>query len=259
MKEYHVHTFRCKHAVGDVSDYAKSACKNGYEVLGISDHTPLPDNFNPEIRMSKSEIGNYINAFKEAQEKYPCLKIIKGMECEYFKEYHNFYMEELREKWGLRYLILGQHIFRSGNEWICFWKGLKGLKELKAYTNSLIEGIGSGVFDFVAHPDIFGAFYAPWDAEAMACSRAILDAARDMGLPIELNTHGFRKPKIDIAGIRRYLYPLNPFWELVSDYSIPVIVSSDAHNPEDLGAGIDEAYKIVSRYHLTLADLTYLE
>ncbi len=256
MKEYHSHTFRCKHAVGDASDYARFAYDHGYETLGISDHTPLPDiPVSQEIRMDISELDDYVQAIETAQESFPGLKIIKGMECEYVKQHQSFYTDELRGRHGLRYLILAQHIFRSNGEWVFFWKGLKGIRELKAYTDSLIAGIGSGLFDFIAHPDIFGAFYIPWDAEAIACSRAILSAAKEAGMPVEINTHGYRKKKIDTPGGLRDPYPLEPFWELASTYDLPVIVSSDAHKPEDLGAKTDEAAKLIRRYNLRSVDL----
>lgn len=259
MKEYHTHTFRCKHATGDAPDYARFANDNSYETLGISDHTPLPGiPVSQEIRMDISELGAYVQAIETAQKRFPGLNILKGMECEYFKEHQSFYTDELRGRHGLHYLILAQHIFRSNGEWVFFWKGLKGIRELKAYTDSLIEGIGSGLFDFIAHPDIFGAFYAPWDTETIACSRAILSAAKDAGIPVEINTHGYRKKKIDTPCGQRYLYPLEPFWELVSAYDLPVIVSSDAHKPEDLGAKIDEAAKLIRRYNLRPVDLPAL-
>lgn len=256
MKEYHTHTFRCKHAQGDVQDYAQAALRKCYETIGVSDHMPLPNDLDNEIRMKFSEMGDYIEAIDSAQKNYPELKILKGMECEYLKELHNYYIEELRGKWQLQYLILGQHIFKSGMEWVSFHKGFYGHKELIAYTNFLIEGIHSGIFDFVAHPDVFGAFYLPWDKETTACSRAILDAAQNMRLPIEINTHGYRKKKVDISNGQRYLYPLEPFWEIASEYDIPVVISSDAHKPEDLGSGVDQANHIVDKYHLCLADLS---
>ncbi|MCF0230516.1 MAG: PHP domain-containing protein, partial [Parasporobacterium sp.] len=38
---YHIHTFRCNHAVGDDEDYVKAAIKAGYKVMGFSDHAPI--------------------------------------------------------------------------------------------------------------------------------------------------------------------------------------------------------------------------
>ena len=37
---YHTHTTRCMHAVGDDEDYVRSAIKGGFQELGFSDHGP---------------------------------------------------------------------------------------------------------------------------------------------------------------------------------------------------------------------------
>ena len=38
---YHTHTTRCMHAVGDDEDYVRSAIKGGFQELGFSDHGPV--------------------------------------------------------------------------------------------------------------------------------------------------------------------------------------------------------------------------
>ena len=91
--DYHLHTFRCKHATGDIVDYVEAAIKKNVSVLGFSDHTPLPDGKWPHIRMDLSELESYVLAIEEAQKKYQSeheLTILKGMECEYADEYQVF-------------------------------------------------------------------------------------------------------------------------------------------------------------------------
>ncbi len=39
---FHTHTFRCGHAVGNEEAMVKSAIEEGIEVLGFSEHVPLP-------------------------------------------------------------------------------------------------------------------------------------------------------------------------------------------------------------------------
>ena len=94
-KDYHTHTFRCQHAQGDVGDYAAVAVHKGLQVLGVTDHTPLPISLpNPRwdgIRMSLSQLDSYEAAIEEARHAYPGLTILKGMECEYSAEFIPFY------------------------------------------------------------------------------------------------------------------------------------------------------------------------
>ena len=47
----HTHTHRCKHARGIPADYAKAAEEKGIRVLGMTDHTPFPDDRVIMIRM----------------------------------------------------------------------------------------------------------------------------------------------------------------------------------------------------------------
>ena len=258
MRDYHVHTYRCKHARGDVEDYAEVAFKNGFEVLGVSDHTPLPDGFSSDARMGLDEMCGYVDAFDRARKKYSGLKMILGLECEYLKRYHNFYVQEILGHWGVKYLILGQHFFHSRGEMFYAYRKPGTTSELKAYTDHLIEGMETGLFDFVAHPDVFGVFYAPWDGEAKACSRSIIGAAQALKMPLEINGYGFRKGKGLYGGVRRYQYPLRPFWELASQYNIEVVINSDAHKPEDV-VFQREATEMAGEMGLQIADLSTLE
>lgn len=258
MNDYHTHTFRCKHASGKIADYAKAALEKKVEVLGVTDHTPLPDDLFPDVRMDISELGDHISDFHEAQSKYPELKMILGMECEYQDHYYGFYKDELLGEYGVKYLVLGQHFFKYNGEWVYLWKKPQGIDELKIYTDALLRGMASGLFEFVAHPDMFAYFYEPWDNEAKACSRAILEAAADLILPIEINGYGFRKGKVAYETVTRYKYPLRQFWELASQYDIKILVNSDAHKPEDVGS-VEKAQELAKDLGLKFADLSHLE
>ena len=158
-------------------------------------------------------------------------------------------------KWGFDYLILGQHLFYCDGQLVYFWKDIKGAKELKVYTDLLVSGMESGLFTFVAHPDAFGSFYLRWDEEAKACSRYIIEAAEAYHLPLEINGHGFRKGEIKTAQGVRLKYPLPPFWELASQYNVQVLVNSDAHQPQEVGAFLTEGQELVERYGLEIIDL----
>jgi histidinol-phosphatase (PHP family) len=257
MLEFHTHTYRCKHAQGDIPDLARQAEQVGYTVLGISDHAPLPKDQNIEIRMSLNEVDDYIQAFHTAQEAHPGLKMFLGMESEHFKDYEGFYKEELFGKWGMDYLILAQHLFHCEGSLVYFWREKPGAdkKVLKAYAEAVVAGIESKVFSLLAHPDLFGVFYAPWDEESAACSHYIIEAAQAYKLPLEINGNGFRKGITDICGIKRFQYPLDPFWEIASAYDVKVVVNSDAHHPSELKPSA-EGLALAERYQLKFAELS---
>ncbi len=255
MMDLHTHTFRCKHAQGDIPDLAKQAERKGYSVLGISDHVPFPDDHNIEIRMSIQELEDYKRKFHKTKAEHPGLEMLLGMECEYLPQYINYYRDELIGERGINYLILAQHLFYCEGRLAYFWREEPGAdkKILKAYTKAVAEGLETELFGFLAHPDLFGYFYLPWDKEAEACSRYILEAAQAYKVPLEINGNGFRKGIRDAGGIKRLQYPLEPFWELAAEYDVSVLVNSDAHKPSEL-APPEEGFRLARKYQLKMAD-----
>ena len=94
-RNLHSHTFRCKHASGDAADYVRHALSTGVDTYGISDHTPLPgDRFNSH-RMDMVELDDYHQAIKEAQQAFPEVTVLAGLECEDFDDCRSFYEDEI--------------------------------------------------------------------------------------------------------------------------------------------------------------------
>lgn len=259
LKNYHTHTFRCNHAEGDAVDYARAAKEKGLTVLGITDHTALPDNRWLGMRMSITELPNYVRAIELAQEKYPDLTILKGMECEWSKDYHQFYENDLLGEYGFDYLILGCHFFTYNGSCLSSHSGIYNAKRLKAYTDFLIKSMESGLFAFVAHPDLFGLSYLEWDENTISASKDILTAAEALKLPLEINGYGLMKKTVETPQGSRPAYPWLKFWELAPDYNVTVVVNSDAHDPEYVDLGLQEGLEIVNKLGLELADLDYLQ
>lgn len=253
---YHTHTYRCKHAEADVADYVKAAVDAGLEILGISDHTPLPDNRWIDIRMHMDELEGYIKAIDEARLNFSQLTILKGMECEYLKEYHNFYSEELLGKYKFDYLSASAHFFPYNGDWVSGWE-INTRKELAAYVEYVVQMMRTGLFDYVAHPDMFGGSYHTWDEDTIACSRYLLEAAETLRVPLEINAYGLRKHTITTSNGIRHMYPWEPFWELTSQYKVTVTVNSDAHRPEDIIGKMEDALNIADKYNLKLVEDPY--
>ncbi len=255
---YHTHTFRCKHAEGTASDYALAAREHGLKVLGISDHTPLPDGRWPEIRMEMSELSAYVGEIEQAREDVPDLMILKAMECEYEYEYHRFYRDELLGRLGFDYLIGGSHWFTKRGRQHSVYQGVLNASDLHDYADQIIASMESGLFAFIAHPDLFANSCDRWNQETEKCSRAILEAAQSLGVPLEINGCGLRKRKVSTSEGVRAPYPWRPFWETAASYDITVVINSDAHRPEDIISRMDEGMAIANDYGLKIADLSHL-
>ncbi|HIJ83196.1 MAG TPA: PHP domain-containing protein, partial [Magnetococcales bacterium] len=141
----HTHTWRCHHAQGDVDEYCRQAHEKGLRLLGISDHTPLPDGRWASIRMAMSELDGYDRAVEAARRHHPSLRILKGMECEFVPEFSSFFRETLLGERKFDYLVGGIHLFRKDAEWHHSSNGVKTPQFLRAYTDFFISAMASGL------------------------------------------------------------------------------------------------------------------
>lgn len=262
MNNFHTHTWRCKHATGTVKDYVDAAINavgttgrsplpHESPILGITDHTPLPDNRWPHVRMDISELDAYEEEFREAESED--IILLKGLECEWDPSYEGFYRDELLGERNFDYLIGALHWFRNHGEWEYLSK-IRTAKHLTQYAEVMIATMRTGLFTFIAHPDGFGAGYGKWDSNAVACAADILDAAEELIIPLEINGYGLRKNKISTTDGERYVYPWINFWEMAGNYNIKAICNSDAHRPEDVIASIKECKEIADRFNIELID-----
>lgn len=255
-KNFHTHTYRCKHATGTVEDYVKEAIRHGMTEIGISDHSPLPDNRWFNVRMHIDDLGDYIEEIDTAQREYPQMKILKAAECEYDTDYHAFYNEVLLKEHSFDYLVGGVHCIPYHGSWLgC---GQLTPRHLVAFAKYTIESMESGLFAFMAHPDVFGCAGLSWDEDSIACSIDILTAAQELNMVLEINGYGLRKEQVKAVNGFRPPYPLSQFWELAQEYDVKVICNSDAHQPTDIAGNIEEAMLIAEKNSLVLTDTNVL-
>ena len=251
-RNLHTHTWRCKHALGEPLDYCQPALAAGLRVLGFSDHAPQPDDRWNHVHMESYEIDDYLEAIDIARKCYAGrLKVLSGFECEYRRDHHHYFADELRAKCD--YLIGGAHWYpdpEHGEEWPCTFYDIRSPRDMRLFTNYTVEMISSGLFSFIAHPDVFAHSYFDWNADAEACCRDILQAAADCKVPLELNALGFRRPPVETPFGNRAPYPYLPFWELAAEYPVEVVCNSDAHQPEDIAGCLDQTWEIVQRFNL---------
>lgn len=255
MKNYHTHTYRCKHAEGDIKDFAKMALIKNVDTLGISDHTPLPDDWRLQERMGKEELPGYMRGIEEARENFPKLRILAALECDYKKDYISYYKEDILGTYQMDYLIGSVHHFPyKGGMASCFDYNLWEPGILPKYADFFIEAMESGLFSFMAHPDLFCLGFKNWNNEMLACSAYLLEAAKALSMPLEINCSGIAKSFE--RGRNNIAYPKQQFWEIAGRIGgIQAVVNSDAHSPKDLTANMDAGEFILKQYGLERFEL----
>ncbi len=251
-ENYHTHTALCRHATGTVAEYCAAAIEAGAVALGFTDHTPLPDGRWQGVRMAMDQLDGYCREIDCARQQFPRLPLFKGLECEYAEEYVAFFREELLGTYAVDYLIGATHWCPYRGDWIGVHGELDSPSRLRAYARHVVATMESGLFTFIAHPDLFWCSYPVWDAEAVACSREILAASAALHVPLEINGYGLRKPCRETVDGPRPRYPVDAFWELAAEYEAPVVIASDAHRPRDVLASLDDCLAIARRCGLTV-------
>ena len=242
---FHTHVYRCGHATGDVEDYVKEAIKNGYEAIGISDHGPLPDYFFD--RMSHNEVEDYLIDVEKAIQKYgDKIKIYKALELEYFKEFHDYYIE-LKKRFD--YFVLGHHYYGPHKS---SWH-VTNLKELQTYVDELLAAMDSGIFSFVAHPDLFACSYPIWDEHCVEASYKICRKAVELKIPLEINANGVRKGLFSKPEGMRYKYPREEFWHIARECGVKVLINSDCHHAYEFNdEGVELARKLAKEWKVDI-------
>ena len=249
---YHTHTYRCNHAVGSEKDYLLSAIEKNVSILGFSDHAPFKDD-RYESKMKFSELEEYISIVNSLKKEYSDKIDVKlGLEIEYDREHIDYYKELLND-YKLDYLVLGQHFYKnSKNEFINTYV-IDNSEEYIEYANSVIEGMKTGFFKFLAHPDVIFINNVAWDKNTEKCCDLIIDAACENDFILEFNVNFLRRGLKQYEEGMRYAYPYKPFWDKVAKKDIKVIINSDCHNPDYIwDSYMDEGYKMAKEWGINV-------
>ena len=158
MFNLHTHTYRCHHAKGTDEEYVIKAIENGYDLIGFSDHAPylFPNGYVSSFRMLPSDAQNYADSIKELREKYKGKIDIKlGFELEYYPRLIDREIEFLKSL-DYDYLILGQHYVDNEYEDYAIYSDspTKSPAVLDKYISQVILGAKSGLFTYIAQPDL---------------------------------------------------------------------------------------------------------
>ena len=246
---YHTHTSRCGHAVGTDEEYVLAAIEAGYKVLGFSDHAPYRDYPSPRVHMNWEQLDDYIQSVTKLKEKYKDqIEIHLGLETE-------FYPYALEEKKELRsqveYLILGQH-FSEPTGKLCSYFKKNTDAEIEEYADMVVKGLESGMFTYLAHPDVFMNYQPEFNEACQRAAERIAEAAVRTNTPVEVNVRGTIRGKQSFPNGMRYYYPNYDFWKVMANYPVKCVIGIDAHDPEDLIrlSDVENAFKELEDLHL---------
>lgn len=237
LADYHTHTPLCRHAEGWPVDLARAAVERGLGELGFADHNPMPEPFD-DWRMLIEELPRYLDAVAEARAAFPQLNIKLGLECDFLPGQEKW-IERLAGMAEWDFLIGSVHYLPAGWEvdnpkYLSRHTHRAAPEMWEQYWSTLAQCIRSGLFDFIAHPDLPKKFGVSPEGDLRRYYEPAIEALADTGLAYEINTAGLRKPCAE-------QYPAARFLELAHSAGVPLLINSDAHHPTEVGADFDRA------------------
>ncbi len=240
LPDYHIHTFLCKHASGGVADYKRSAWERSLPEICFADHCPNPDGYDPDIRMDMGQFPEY-REMVTAQQKKGAPKILFGIEADYYNGCETF-LEQWLPAQGFDFILGSVHFIE---DWGFdnpaqrhVWDSVDVTVTWRKYFELIERLADSGLFDAVSHIDLPKKFgYRPSDKALKEMVQPALDRIARGGIGMELNTSGLRRPVGEIYGA-------GPILSMAHERAIPICFGSDAHNPDEVGAGFASALKL---------------
>ena len=227
---FHIHTFRCGHAENIPDEtYIEKAVEIGASDIWFTDHAPFPGN--PfRNRMTIECLPEYISTLLALKERYSSLLTVHiGIEIEYLPSFDKSgYYRYLTDNTEIELLLLGQHMAEASDVLPAYtfsWDKEKlKAEEFMALGEATIEGINTGYFGAVAHPDRIFRRCKSWTKPMEEISKRIIDAAREKDIPIEQNQESMHH--------KGHFRP--EFWDIAKLCGVNIVQGLDAHKLQDI-------------------------
>ncbi|MFZ5631882.1 MAG: histidinol-phosphatase HisJ family protein [Bacillota bacterium] len=241
MPDYHIHTSRCGHARGEMPEYIARAREKGFKEIGFADHVPmywLPgERRDPGLAMAEGDFPGYVGAVINLRKGYTDINVLLGVEVDYVPGWEKKASRVLSDH-PFDYVIGSVHYIDG---WAFDHPGQvdgysrRDIEDVyRSYFDLLCRAAGSGLFDVIAHPDLVKKFGHRPGKAPMELYRQAAGAFARAGVCVEVNTAGLRYPAGEI-------YPALEFLRLCRVEGVPAVTGSDAHDPELVGSGFDQA------------------
>lgn len=233
MTNYHSHTERCGHAWGSDDAFVQAAIEAGHSVLGFSEHAPWPfkdgyQQIDGRQRMTMEQLDPYLADMQALKEKYrDQIEIQIGLECEYFPQYFDW-LRTVKDQFD--YLLLGVHCADHDEHLTHYYARSTEPEQVVEYTRCTLAGMETGLFAYLAHPELCLADYPVYDEVCQEMVHSICAKAKQLDMPLEYNLYGIDKQG---RGRQKGLgYPCRLFWEEAARYGCRAIIGVDAHRLE---------------------------
>ncbi len=264
--DYHMHFERGSYDFGWVQGFFDTAERRGLDEIGISEHshgfTDFEHFYYDDLILDDSFIGSFQkkwlkkNKFKCPLDDYFTFmdelkkqgKPVKtGIEVCNFADQKA--VGEILDRYPFDYRIGSVHFLKGWAYDSAEIKAEWDVRPLQTIYEQYAEEVehlcAGGHYDVLGHPFNIRLFkYLP-DFDVTPYLERVAKAMKKADMVVDINTGTrYRYPIEEIS-------PYPAFMEMAADYGLPIITTSDAHEPEDCGAYIDEAIEYARRFGYT--------
>ena len=252
LTDYHLHLRRDgaeytaaeHHSAENAGAYRAAADERGISELGVSEHiyrfTEALELWRHPFweRFASDDLASYCAFVREETD----LRL--GIEADFIPGAEDR-TAELLARHDFDYVVGSVHFIRDGAvdmDDFSVWGSGRSVEEVwRRYFETVAESARSGLFDIIAHPDLvkyWGDGARRPSGDLRRYYEPAIEAIADGDVAVEVSTAGLRKPVGE-------LYPATPFLEMVIEAGAPIALSSDAHTPQDVGAGYEVALELL--------------
>jgi histidinol-phosphatase (PHP family) len=229
--DYHLHVIAHGDrpmTVENILEYCEVARARGVRQMGITEH----DRYIDEIDLA---------AFQEARELSRDVDLRLGIEIDFVPG-----AEERmdHDATALPYDYIIGSVHRVDNEEIdrATDQGIYDRYETydlyAAYYANVRKAALSGRFEVLGHPDLIKIFRHFPDRDITPILELTADAIAESGVVVDVNAAGLRKPIGEV-------YPSANFLKMFHRREVPIVLSSDAHAPDEVAKGYDTSLALV--------------
>ncbi len=239
--DLHTHTWRCRHATGTVAEYVLAARVAGLDVIGLTDHAPLPPGLDPEAcyAMPAEEFETHLAEMADAADAARAPgdpKVLVGIEADWLPG-HPGHVEGLLSRDDFDVVLGSVHMLDGwafdDPDLLDSWESRSVEAVWREYFSAVADAAASGMYDVIAHPDLVKKFGHRPAEEPVALYEDVATELARTGVAIEVSSAGLRKPVGEI-------YPGPSLLRTLCRAGVPATTSSDAHRPHEVGIGLDE-------------------
>ena len=260
--DYHMHFEYGDYDFDWVEKFFDAAKLRGLDEIGITEHSHTFPEFESlyyeDLILDDSAVGTFqqtwlkTNKFKHTLKDYFdfMADLKKNHSVKIGIEVCNFQnqsaVKKILDAWNFDYIIGSVHFL---NGWGYDASKIKDewqrhdLREIyETYTTEVEKLADSKIYDVIGHPFNIRLFKNFPDFDVTPYLERVASAMKKNNLAVDVNTGTkYRYPVGEIS-------PYADFMKVAAAYELPIIISSDAHQPEDCGRFCDEAITYVKSF-----------